>query len=62
MHICNKILVLIVAFFSYMFRRLLLRLQGELSLYAQNCCYVVWLQKFATFIQLVKKITRLFER
>jgi hypothetical protein len=54
--------VLIVTFFSYMFRRLLHHLQGELSLYAQNCFYVLWLQKFATFIQLVKKITRLVQR
>jgi hypothetical protein len=39
---------------SYMFRRLLCHLQGERFLYAENYCYVLWLHRFVTFIQLLR--------
>jgi hypothetical protein len=45
-HIHNKIYIN-YHLFSYMFRRVLPHLQGELFLNAQNCCYSLWLHKFA---------------
>jgi len=36
-----------------MFRHLLRHLQGELSLHAQNCCYILGLHRLATSVQLL---------
>jgi hypothetical protein len=61
MDIYNKIHVLIITFFLHV-SALIAPSSGRTYLYAQNCCNILWLHMFATFIPLLKKNPCLFQR